>query len=67
MSLRIVVGKDCIPRGNDGDPLSFSDRWKTRAEMQGIACEVIDPPAPGAVEKIRAADGFLWRYNFQGA
>ncbi len=63
--MRIAIGHDLIEKHTDGKPQSFSALWKARADETGVAAEVVDPLAPGAIGTIRGFDAFIWRYNFR--
>lgn len=65
MPFSIIIGHDHFAKHADGNPQSFSAEWQEHARRRGIAAEVIDPMKPGALERIRGADAFMWRYNFQ--
>lgn len=63
--MRIAIGHDLIEKHTDGKPQSFSALWKSHADARGIAAEVLHPLLPGALDRIRDYDGFIWRYNFR--
>lgn len=63
--MKIAIGYDYIGKHSDGQPQSFSSMWKAHADAAGIEAEVLDPLAPGAIDRIAEFDGFIWRYNFR--
>jgi glutathione synthase/RimK-type ligase-like ATP-grasp enzyme len=63
--MKVAIGHDLVAVHADGKPQSFSAVWKARADTTGVAAEVVEPLLPGALDKIRAYDAFIWRYNFR--
>ena len=61
MPLTFAICPDTV---GQGDPIgSFSNRWIALAEQEGVSVRIVDGWSQDAVEQIRGADAFLWRYR----